>query len=597
MFKRWIVVVIVFSFYCISVSAAQPVFYVSIDGAVHGEASGGGLYKIETDSNTVVRIDQTGLPNGDFVDISTYGNNQLMVSKYGAGTIYILNLDGSVAREFTGLSNPISCVEDVNGTGNIYYTDYFDSSLRLYNVTDGTDSLVADFSDRRIMDVAQRSNGNLYVTPWQENIGIRQASNGQVLENNGQTQDINVDAYDNLFRLGGYTSGTYGNGSHSVIKLDSDDNESIFWQDSNILLYNFNYSKDEDCYYGIGIDGDSKINIYKFSKEGDATLYQADISGFTGGYHGLLAYSNIYISNIDTQATITLTPDNTAPVIGDTLCVDVDIADAGALYSAAFDLTYNPVALQYQSASEGGFLNSDGEATFFEASLLNGEASSGIVVVGVSRVAASGEVSGSGTIASICFSVIGGSGSDISIGLDNGYFEGADQGTSIDVVESEDPVIPVEVGIPTNLAVTDPGTLDQLNLSWDAAPDASGYEVYRANTSGGTFELLGTATGTTYADSNCILVGAAYFYKIKALAASGSSTGEFSSEASGTAAGLAGDINKDNRVDGRDLTILARAFGSASGGSDYQCQANLDRMDDIDGDDLVILTTNFGDRL
>ncbi|MEH0019924.1 MAG: dockerin type I domain-containing protein [Desulfobacter sp.] len=297
------------------------------------------------------------------------------------------------------------------------------------------------------------------------------------------------------------------------------------------------------------------------------------------------------------QTTLTIVPDNTIPVIGDTLCFDVNIADSDGLYSSAFDLTYDPTALQYQGASEGNFLNSDSGATFFEASLLNNDPSAGIVVVGVSRVADIGEVAGSGTIATVCFSVIGGSGADTSVGIDNGHFEGAEPGTPVDVIEGEDPVVPVEIGVPVNLLVTDPGTLDRLDLSWDVLTDASGYEVYRATSSGGTFTLIGTTASNSYQDSDCILTNVAYYYKIKAISAAGNSTGAFSGEASGMAIGLAGDINKDNRVDGRDLTLLARAFNTVTGDADYNCQADLDRSERIDGDDLVILAASFGDQV
>ncbi|MEH0019920.1 MAG: cohesin domain-containing protein [Desulfobacter sp.] len=296
------------------------------------------------------------------------------------------------------------------------------------------------------------------------------------------------------------------------------------------------------------------------------------------------------------DTTVSLSPDNPAPVVGDTLCINVDIADADGLYSAAFDLTYDPGVLMYQSASEGDFFNADSGATFFNAAMLNGDASSGIVVVGVSRVADIGGISGSGTIAQVCFNVISGSGTSISVGLDNGYFEGIEQGIAIEVTEGSDPAVPVGIGVPANLIVTDPATLDQLNLGWDAVPDALEYQVYRADASGGDFELLGTTTGTSYEDSTCILADVTYYYAVKAVSPSGL-TSELSAEASGKVTGLQGDINKDNRIDGRDLTILARAFNTAAGDVDYDCQADLNRSDVIDGDDLVILAAGFGNQL
>ncbi|MEH0019925.1 MAG: cohesin domain-containing protein [Desulfobacter sp.] len=333
---------------------------------------------------------------------------------------------------------------------------------------------------------------------------------------------------------------------------------------------------------GVSVDGDYVI----------IGAVQDDLPGKTDA-----GSAYIYKFQETPQTTITIVPDNTAPVIGETLCFDVNIADSTGLYSSAFDLTYDPTALQYQSASEGNFLNSDSGATFFEASLLNNDPAAGILVVGVSRVADIGEVAGSGTIATVCFSVVGGSGADTSVGIDNGHFEGAAPGTPVDIIEGGDPVVPVEIGVPVNLLVTDPGTLDRLDLSWDVLTDASGYEIYRATSSGGGFILIGTTASNSYQDSDCILTNVAYYYKIKAISAAGNSTGAFSGEASGMAAGLAGDINKDNRVDGRDLTLLARAFNTVAGDADYNCQTDRDRSERIDGDDLVILAASFGGRI
>lgn len=370
-----------------------------------------------------------------------------------------------------------------------------------------------------------------------------------------------------------------------------------------------------------GFYNDGKGSAYLYQQEGEQWVLQKKLTASDGaakdrfGYSLSLSDSHLILgapykttsgaSRVgkayfykyqESPAQIVLNPDTPSPAIGDTLCVDVNIAGTTGLYSSAFDLTFDPAALQFLNASQGDFLNSDSGATFFEAALLNGEQSSGIVVMGASRVGDIGLVSGSGTIATACFSVVGSGGGTTTVGIDNGYFEGADSGTGIDIVEGDDPVIPIGIGVVTNQAVTDPGTRDRLDLSWDPAADATGYEVYRSAFSDGTFELLGTTTDPAYQDSNCILTGVAYYYKLKAVSAGGG-TGEFSDEASGTAAGLHGDINKDNRIDGRDLTILARAYNTDPGDGRYNCQANLNRTGGIDGDDFVTISTGFGDQL
>jgi lysophospholipase L1-like esterase len=57
---------------------------------------------------------------------------------------------------------------------------------------------------------------------------------------------------------------------------------------------------------------------------------------------------------------------------------------------------------------------------------------------------------------------------------------------------------------------------------------------------------------------------------------------------------LTGDIDRDGRVDGRDLVILARVFGSNSGQTRYLGVADLNRDGLIDGADLSALAANFG---
>ena len=57
---------------------------------------------------------------------------------------------------------------------------------------------------------------------------------------------------------------------------------------------------------------------------------------------------------------------------------------------------------------------------------------------------------------------------------------------------------------------------------------------------------------------------------------------------------LTGDIARDGRVDGRDLIILARVFGSNSGQTRYLGVADFNRDGFIDGADLSVLAANFG---
>lgn len=57
---------------------------------------------------------------------------------------------------------------------------------------------------------------------------------------------------------------------------------------------------------------------------------------------------------------------------------------------------------------------------------------------------------------------------------------------------------------------------------------------------------------------------------------------------------LAGDLDRDGRVDGKDLLQLARRFGSRSGENRFLAAADLVADGVIDGNDLAVLASNFG---
>lgn len=60
---------------------------------------------------------------------------------------------------------------------------------------------------------------------------------------------------------------------------------------------------------------------------------------------------------------------------------------------------------------------------------------------------------------------------------------------------------------------------------------------------------------------------------------------------------LTGDVNRDGRVDGRDLVLLARSFGRRAGESQFDLGADLNDDDIVDGVDLAALAANFGRSL
>jgi len=57
---------------------------------------------------------------------------------------------------------------------------------------------------------------------------------------------------------------------------------------------------------------------------------------------------------------------------------------------------------------------------------------------------------------------------------------------------------------------------------------------------------------------------------------------------------LLGDVNHDGKVDGRDITIAARAFGTKLGDPKWNAEADINGDGRVDGRDITMIARNFG---
>ncbi len=313
---------------------------------------------------------------------------------------------------------------------------------------------------------------------------------------------------------------------------------------------------------------------------------------------GMLA---VGLSTAQAQTTVDPVPlPDSTPQVGDTICVQIDVTNVTDMYAASFDVSYNPLVLDYTGTTEGTFLNQDAAPTELRAAALNWDETTGQIVVGDTRIGSVGGVSGSGTIATLCFTVVGGYCSASDLGFLNADLEGPVQ-DSIITATWNGSTITVTLTPPTGLATNDPGTHDQIDLSWTAAAGATRYKIFRSHTVDGVYEEQGISATTTYNDAACILPTQDYYYKVLAMTDVDTCISDLSLSVMGIADGRLGDINNDGRVDGRDLSRLARAFGAGYGQPRFDCRADLggtavtnepDNM--IDGDDLSLLAVDFG---
>jgi hypothetical protein len=94
---------------------------------------------------------------------------------------------------------------------------------------------------------------------------------------------------------------------------------------------------------------------------------------------------------------------------------------------------------------------------------------------------------------------------------------------SIDAIDIDDTgyLINPSLTAPTNLTATTDNT--KVDLNWSAVTGAASYNVKRATTPGGPYNIIATnVTGVTYSDINAT-IGSTYYYVVTAINANGQS--------------------------------------------------------------------------
>jgi len=86
--------------------------------------------------------------------------------------------------------------------------------------------------------------------------------------------------------------------------------------------------------------------------------------------------------------------------VNDRFSINIVVSNAADLHNAPFVLSYDPLLLDYEGASEGAFLKMDGKQTAFQAT---GVKNSGQVSVNLGRTGNIGGVTGSGVLAVLSF--------------------------------------------------------------------------------------------------------------------------------------------------------------------------------------------------
>jgi hypothetical protein len=194
--------------------------------------------------------------------------------------------------------------------------------------------------------------------------------------------------------------------------------------------------------------------------------------------------------------------------IGDTIAVNVSIANAANLWAWVASLYWDPTILQLQSnPTEGQFLKSDSVSTLFTCSVTNSTPLGSIPEVQSTRLSSSG-ISGSGDLTIVTFKVVGYGTTNIGLNttllapeLDEAASQGhvvlahTDVNGTITIPQSTNPT-PTPTSTPSSTAEpsSTPSTTPTHTTSPTNSPSASPTNN-PANSNGFSFEIIAIIVG------------------------------------------------------------------------------------------------------
>lgn len=296
-------------------------------------------------------------------------------------------------------------------------------------------------------------------------------------------------------------------------------------------------------------------------------------------------------------ATVTVTSDTQQVSVGNGLDVTVGVANVQDLFSYGFDILYDPQTLVFRSASVGSVLSASGTVdTSFQAGLENGQPGK-LVVAEARTVTTKQGVNGVGTLFTLHFDVVGGSGNRF-IDIGSGSFLA---NTTSDILVSF-PTFAFTVQQGTISAVTGlqaVGGADRysIGLSWQPVAGAESYNIFRKDVLGG-MKLLGNTPSPQFLDNDAVEQGGniipKHSYEYEVIAVNGTLESTPVQITGADSRGLTGDNNRSDRLDGRDLERLAQHYTEASTSPNFDPLIDTTYDGQIDGSDLIDLGLNFG---
>lgn len=288
--------------------------------------------------------------------------------------------------------------------------------------------------------------------------------------------------------------------------------------------------------------------------------------------------------------------------VGATYQATVKVENVKNLSAYGLEINYDPAILEFVKTVPGDFLNAKSTVnTSFQSGLEAGKSGKLLVaeaVIDPKKTVAAGD----GILLVLEFKALAKTDQTEILFSPTSFLADADQD-----IESAFGKITLKVnpqsgggsgslGEVKNLTAKDGAKRYEISLEWDAVSEAEKYRIYRKS-SDGNFKQIAEVNTEKFVDNDAVANGGnlipnlEYEYKVVAVKGADQSTGVIAKFIDKR--GLKADIDRSDRVDGRDLELMARGFGQDSSNSKFNVRADLNFDGIIDGKDLIVLGSEW----
>lgn len=285
---------------------------------------------------------------------------------------------------------------------------------------------------------------------------------------------------------------------------------------------------------------------------------------------------------------------------GDNIILNVHVDGVTDLYAYGFEINYPAALLNFVSAREAEFLKSDGVATAFNAALNSGK--EGSLIVGNAKLANPAKgLDGSGKLFELTFKVVSPESNSGEITFGAGSFLSDSKAnvpakfspTDVNISEESQTVAQI-----ANLKIDQGDERYSLKLSWQEDLDVANSYIVKRKMVDGTFAVIGEIVDQNFVDNDKavkggkLVPGVTYNYQV--IPVKNNIQGQTLEISGKETRGIVGDNDRSDRVDGKDIENLARAYGSAYGDEEYNALTDTNFDGVVDGKDLIDIGVNFG---